>query len=190
MKPNRDQKITLNQDQMRCLTSSLRTEILSVLMSQGPLTAIEIGACTGYSPKSLYYPIKKLITCGLVQATEVVRSNVRSEQRFDASANEVELPHDDPMTRELSNKALVSAMAVAHREVILATSQPEDPPQKITCIRSTVRLNEENLAILMQKLAQIAEFIKAQSDSTAPTYSLTMAVTPRKMIRHRKRPVD
>lgn len=169
--------IVLNELQIECLRSPLRYEILSILIADGPISVTDLAPRIGYPKKSLYYPIKKLVACGLVNTGERHIKGKRPEQIFDATAHNIQLG-DTRGTHRLSDETLVATMGVALRELVRAAENP-NPDLEIVCHRTVVRLSEDHLAQLESKLADIVEFIRLNSDSSAVAYSLTMALVPR-----------
>jgi DNA-binding transcriptional ArsR family regulator len=171
--------MTLDKAQLECLKSPLRAEILSLLISDGPMSVTDLGRSTGYSKKSLYYPLRKLMACGLVHPGEVLLDGRRPEQLFDSAMAAMRLPKDDPATDALANEALVSAMSVALREVVRATESPQASDLDIVCHRTVAKLSEADRQELVRMLAAISDFVRDHTDLEAPAFSLTLALVPR-----------
>lgn len=168
----RSELIVLNEAQMECLRAPLRSELLSILMAEGPTSVASLGRSTGHPVKSLYYPLRKLMAVGLVRSAGVLSEGRRPEQLFDAAADNVEL--QDGM-REQANKALVGTMSVALREVVRATATSID----VVCHRNVVRLSPSDREELLRMLGAVSDFVRERADPAEPAFSLTMALVPR-----------
>ncbi len=175
----RKQVLTLNSEQLDCLRSPIRSEILSWLISDGPMTVSELCRITGYLQKSLYYPIRKLEACQLVQSVSTSYEGARPEQQYDACMDNMELPKRDPSTQMLANKALIGIMSVALREVARAANSDKSHSIGIFCHRNVVRLGESDREELVKKLKEISDFIRDRADNDSPPFSLTTALVPR-----------
>ncbi len=176
--------LTLNAEQMDCLISPVRVDVVEALRLAGRASIAELAARLGRSPHSLYHHIRLLESCRLILICGKRRSGSREEAIYTLRSARFALAKNatDPLYRRQAVKTLRLVLRKAEREHQRAQEAVQTGAvagKEIRMLRLTASLNTRDAATLRRKLAELGEWVR-QHETTARgrLYSLTGLVTP------------
>ena len=174
----------LRQDQLECLTSPVRADILDHLSGRGPLTVRDLSASLGRKPSSLYYHLEILVETGLVVVAGEDTSGRRPEVIYRALAPRMRARR---ALGEPANRAIMSQMAEAalrqaardfERGLARDDALTEGPERTLGFYRTVSRCDPATLAEVNAHLEAIAELLWSARDETQPLLTLAWAMAP------------
>ena len=81
--------LVLNREQIACLASPLKRDILEAMLRLRAASIPELTAYMGRSPKSLYYHVHQLCQVGLLVVREMRQAGKRSEAVYGLVADRI-----------------------------------------------------------------------------------------------------
>jgi hypothetical protein len=140
----------------------------------------ELGQLLAIDPKTLYYPLKKLINVGLVVKEGLGRSAKRVEATYKLAAKRLEISPTASWTARL--KSLRSTLKCAEQEALAAAAATKDCPEvsdSISIMRSPFWLSLEDRRELDKRLnAVVSEFREKSLPGTGSPFIWTSLIAP------------
>lgn len=155
----------LDREQLQCLASPRRHDILDRLVPSGPLSIKELAGAIGADPPSLYHHIRKLLAVGLVVEAGTRVVNRRREQLYDAPGRRMRLTRalEDPANRELFVQICASLCREMERDFrrgsAATAARTAGPGKNLGFSRLIGAPTPEGLAEINRKLEEIAAII-------------------------------
>ncbi|MEZ5680594.1 MAG: helix-turn-helix domain-containing protein [Erythrobacter sp.] len=174
----------LRRDQLECLTSPVRADIVDHLSGRGALTVRELSASLGRKPSSLYYHLELLIETGLVLVAGEDNSGRRPEALYRVLAPRMRARRAlaEPANREVVARMADAALRQASRDfergLARDDAQTEGPERKLGFYRSVNRCDPATLAKVNEHLDAIAELLWSARDEEQPLLTFAWAMAP------------
>ena len=158
-------QITLNREQLECLASPLRKELLEALRQLGTASITELATFMERSPKSLYYHIHQFQRVGLVEVSETRMAGKREEAVYKLIAERFVLEEDseDAGYVKAAARSVSALLRKVDKEFQQASeAQPggTDEMQEVLVMRVMTRLNPTDLAQLRKMLREASQFAR------------------------------
>ena len=174
----------LRQDQLECLTSPVRADILDHLSGRGPLTVRDLSASLGRKPSSLYYHLEILVETGLVVVAGEDTSGRRPEVLYRALAPRMRArralgePANRTIMSQMAEAALRQAVRDFERGLARDDAKTEGPERTLGFYRSVNRCDPATLAKVNEHLDEIAELLWSARDEEEPLLTFAWAMAP------------
>jgi predicted ArsR family transcriptional regulator len=152
--------LVLNEEQVTCLASPLRKELMSAFINHGPTTVAEIGRKLGRRAKSLYYHVEQLVDAGLVKAVGQQPGVKKPETVYGAVSSRLELASNPSESyRESSRKSIQALIRLTARQFDKAEVAGRRP--RVTKV--SFQLTREDQSELAAKLKQVFQWAEERS---------------------------
>ena len=178
---------------LKIIANPLRFQIVESLLSK-PLTVKQVAEKLGLAPSKLYYHVKQLEECGLIEVVETRLVSNMVEKVYRAAATEVEI---DPALCSIATSegqeqvnTMITATIDTTREDLVRSFEAyalerdmgeETQPRRAYVTRATSRIDSARVEEFRSRLdALMEEFEAADTDGAAATeelfpYTLMMA---------------
>ena len=180
---NRPYWIT-RKDQIECLVSAVRTDIVDHLASTGPLSIKELAHQIGMKPSALYHHFELLLDVDLIHEAGTQVANRKSEKLYATPSRRMRMIKalGDPDNADEMRK-MVSALARrAERDFSNGLdhekSKTTGPARNLGYYRIANRPDKETLREVNQKFEEIAELLWRDPDPSQPLLSLAWVMAP------------
>jgi predicted transcriptional regulator len=174
--------LVLNSDQLQCLASPVRGELLEVIGELGSCSVAELAHHLGKGPHTLYYHLAKLEEVGLVACTGARRAGRRDERLYDVVTHDFYLPRReaDSETRQLLFRMAASSLRTAMREHRDNIDEPEWA-EFAQFVRTSMRLKKEDAREFRRKIRDAINWANSRrtKDDDSLVLSFTSVVTPK-----------
>lgn len=176
--------IDLDEKQLQCMSSSVRTEILKHIQHQGPCSIKEVAALLGRSHADLFYHFRELAICGLLDIVEWRKAGKRTEAVYAAAARKYiyELSGKPPSFLEKAAKSVGGMLRLADREFAAAAKAAPHEPSVLAgmkAMRTSARLSNEDSETLKRKIEEIVDWMRERDKAdSGPRVAFTGLVTP------------
>ncbi|HSD68984.1 MAG TPA: helix-turn-helix domain-containing protein, partial [Woeseiaceae bacterium] len=174
----------LREDQLRCLTSPIRHDMVDHLSAHGVMSIKELAASIGKKPASIYHHLKQLIEVGLVQEVGSRLVNRRHEKLYATPSRRMRLNRaladrsNSKVMRDIVD-ALCRQTARDFSHGLKAEDARRDGAQQnLRFFRLVNRPTAKSLKELNRKLDEIAEILWRDPDPDSPVVALTWILTP------------
>jgi DNA-binding transcriptional ArsR family regulator len=174
----------LDRDQIHCLVSAQRTDMVDRLAARGPMSMRELAAEIGMKPPALYRHLQKLLDVGLVVETGTRVVNRKQERLYATPSPRMRLIHalGDPRFRD----QMVQLVATLGRQMARdfehgirrGDAQTQGPERNLGLFRLLGSPDAATLARINAHLDGIMELMLTQHDPRAPFIALTWTMTP------------
>ena len=172
------------KDQIECLVSAVRTDIVDHLASTGPLSIKELAHQIGMKPSALYHHFELLLEVDLIQEAGARVANRKSEKLYATPSRRMRMIKalGDPNNADEMRK-MVSALARrAERDFSNGLehekSKTTGPARNLGYYRIANRPDKQTLREVNQKFDEIAELLWRDPDPTQPLMSLIWVMAP------------
>ena len=152
-------KITLNAEQLACLASPARNEVLTQLRGMGQGSASEVAKALGKKPEAVHYHLKALVVAGLAVAAYRRPAPKKPESVYEPVGSALELPPPDasPEIATLARKAVRAGFSATARGYLEAAVTAEHDP----AVRSQMHLIRANLRLSRKDAKTFIDLIEA-----------------------------
>jgi len=157
----------LTNDQLRCLASPARNDVLVALRAVGPASTKEVAARVGRSPEATHYHLKALFDVGLIQVVGRRPAPKKPETIYACVSTRLKLPTDSE-SRELRKKAVEASIRQALRGYLAAKASNANEKQ---IVRTTVRLSNDDRERFFALISEALAFAETHSKADAPLCS-------------------
>ncbi|MBS1718287.1 MAG: helix-turn-helix transcriptional regulator [Armatimonadetes bacterium] len=169
-------KIVATFEQLECLASLARREVYYAFLTYGDLTVKQLSEKMGRPTKSLYYPVRQLVQCGLLEVAETHRVAKRTEATYRATSDEIDLPPADPRNLKVISKSMRLTLRRALGDVN-SLRTPEEL-NKVFIDRSRIRMSAEVYREVCRLIMEAIHFAKEHSDPQAEEFSMLVLGLP------------
>jgi DNA-binding transcriptional ArsR family regulator len=174
----------LRQDQVRCLASARRQEILDRLVAVGPSSVRECATSIGLAPSAVYRHLHQLVAVGLV--VEAGRRVVqrRTEKLYAPIAPRVRLAGalDQGLEPRLFKTVVASLSRQMNRDFAAAVARPgavtRGARRNLGFFRLVGAPDARTLARINRHLAEIAELLWSTPGRKRPLVALGWVLAP------------
>ncbi len=152
-------KMTLNADQLACLASPARNEVLTQLRGMGQGSASEIAKALGKKPEAVHYHLKALVAAGLALVAYRRPAPKKPESVYKPIGTALQLPpaNAGPEIAALARKAVRAGFAATARGYLAAAKMAEEDP----VVRSNMHLIRANLRLATEDAKTFLSLIEA-----------------------------
>lgn len=181
---NRDTYWILRKDQLVCLASTVRMDIVDHLVGRGPMSIKQLAASMGRQPSSIYYHINMLLKAELVVEAGSQVSNRRAEVLYETRAPRMRLQKAlaDPDNHETIDRTVGAISRQAHRDFVQGLTHPEaqleGAERNLGFFRLINRPSAECLREINGYLERIAEILWEERDMDQPLIAFAWTLTP------------
>lgn len=157
-------ELILNVEQLRCLASPVRNDVLTRLRLLGEASAREVAEALGRSPASVHYHLLALVEAGLVEEAYRKPSPRKPESFYRSAARRLILPKAedrDAEVQQATRQTLLAQLRRLAREYEDAFDRAEASPEirpAMQFITYATRLSPADLETFKQKVRDLAEF--------------------------------
>lgn len=161
--------LVLNADQLRCLASPLRNEVLTRLRVMGQGSARELGDAVGKGTEAVHYHLKQLESVGLVKPLFKRPAPKKPETVYGPVGDRLNLPsvEGDPELDQLARNVVLTGMRQVMRGYEkAATKALSDPTVRPNLLvqRTNVKLGTEDLVRFRHMLTELQKFLDEHRD--------------------------
>jgi predicted transcriptional regulator len=116
----------LRKDQLECMASTVRMDIVDHLVGNGQMSIKQLAASMGRQPSSIYYHINMLVKAELVVEAGTQISNRRTEVLYATRAPRMRLQKAlaDPANHETIDRTVGAISRQAHRDFVQGLTHP------------------------------------------------------------------
>jgi DNA-binding transcriptional ArsR family regulator len=174
----------LREDQLRCLTSPVRHDMVDHLSAHGVMSIRDLAASIGKKPASIYHHLKQLIEVGLVQEVGTRLVNRRHEKLYATPSRRMRL--NKALADRANNQVMREIVDALCRQtardftygLIDEAARRDGVQQNLRFFRLVNRPTPRSLKELNRKLDEIAEILWRDPDPESPVVALTWILTP------------
>lgn len=174
----------LRDDQLRCLASPVRHDLVDHLSAHGVMSIKELAASIGKKPASTYHHLNQLIEVGLVLEVGSRVVNRRHEKLYATPSRRMRL--NRALVDRGNSKVMRGIVDALCRQTardfsygLEANNARRDGPQQdLRFFRLVNRPSKKSLKELNTKLDEIAEILWRDPDPASPVVALTWILTP------------
>ena len=172
-------KLTLSQDQVRAMASSVRQRIVAVLFSQGQSSISEIAEALERRPDSLYHHVRVLLGVGLIRQTGERVAGRNHEALYETVAGQfaADLETQDPQYMAEFSRMMRSVLADGASHHAQAFTQPETRA-RVLFETANVRLGEEQVEQFNRELRDLVHRVKGAAEPDAGRHLFVFLSTP------------
>ena len=181
---NKDTYWILREDQLQCLSSTVRSDIIDHLVGRGPMSIKQLAASLGRQPSSIYYHIDMLLKVGLVIEAGTQVSNRRTEVLYQTPAPRVRLKRAilNPKNHEVINRMVGVLSRQSQRDFTEGLGHPamqaDGPERNLGFFRLINRPSPESLREINRHLDRIAEILWEERDMDQPLIAFAWTLAP------------
>lgn len=174
----------LREDQLDCLSPTVRTDIIDHLVGRGPMSIKQLAGSLGRQPSSIYYHIDMLQKVGLVVEAGTQLSNRRTEVLYKTPAPRVRLKKaiPNPDNHDAIGKMIGVLSRQSQRDFVQGLEHPvmqsDGPERNLGFFRMVNRPSPESLREINRHLDRIAEILWEERDTDQPLVAFAWTLTP------------
>lgn len=174
----------LREDQLECLSSTVRTDIIDHLVGRGPMSIKQLAASLGRQPSSIYYHIDMLQKVGLIIEAGTQVSNRRTEVLYQTPAPRIRLKKaiPNPKNHDAINKMVGVLSRQSQRDFAQGLTHPDmradGPERNLGFFRLINRPSPESLQEINRHLDRIAEILWEERDMDQPLIAFAWTMAP------------
>lgn len=174
----------VREDQVRCLASARRQDMVDRLAAGGPLSVRELAATIGMKPSALYHHLSPLLDVGLVVEAGSRLVNRRREKLYDTPSSRMRLLRalSRPATRPLMKDTVTALCRQMDRDFANGIGSPaaaaEGAARNLGFFRLVGRPGKGALVRINEHLAAIGDILWNENDPRSPLVALAWTFTP------------
>ncbi len=172
------------RDQIACLVSAVRTDIVDHLASTGPLSIKELAGQIGMKPSALYHHFEKLLEVKLIREAGTRLVNRKTEKLYATPSRRMRMIKalGDPENAVEMRKIVTALGRRAERDFSIGLdhdkSRTTGPARNLGYYRIANRPDKKTLREVNQKFEEIAELLWRDPDPSQPLLSLVWIMAP------------
>ena len=174
----------LREDQLECLTSTVRMDIVDHLVGNGPMSIKELAASLGRQPSSIYYHMDMLVNAELVVEAGTQLANRRTEAVYAAKAPRMRIQKalSNSQNNDVINRMAGVISRQAHRDFAQGLEHParelDGPDRNLGFFRLINRPSPESLREINGYIERIAEILWEERDMSQPLIAFSWTLAP------------
>jgi len=174
----------LREDQLECLASTVRIDMIDHLVGRGPMSIKQLAASLGRQPSSIYYHIDMLMKAELVVEAGTQVSNRRTEVLYEARAPRMRIMKAlaDPKNHDTINRMVGGVLRQSQRDFSQGLTHPaaqvDGPERNLGFFRLINRPSPESLREINGYIERIAEILWEERDMNQPLIAFSWTLTP------------
>lgn len=178
MKKDRDYAhIVLSEEQVICLSSPLRKELLATFISFGPASVSEVATRLNKRAKSLYYHIEQMEAHGLLRVVGRQTSVKKPEALYAAVSPRIEFDKEPSQSyRSAMRKSIQSLLRLVSRQM----DQAEKAGLKPRITKLSLRLSSADQKEWERRVRELLEWAEERDDSSRPVRHVLLFEIPLK----------
>ncbi|MEM7201060.1 MAG: helix-turn-helix domain-containing protein [Planctomycetota bacterium] len=172
-------------EQLRAMAAPARQRIIAGMEALGVVSAPELARHLGRSTESLYFHLRKLVACGLVEDVGERRTRRRSERLYRLTAPKLRIAGDlaDPDFRDALGDACRTILRATERDYCRALDSPharlQGQARNLSLQHYHVHLTPGDRRRLVQMLEEMTTFLLERNDPDRGTlHALTAVLAP------------
>ena len=175
----------LRQDQLHCLCSAVRMDLVDHLAGRGPLSVRELAEAVGMQPSAVYHHLRQLIAVDLVSEAGARVVNRKSEKLYETPSRRMRLRRalEDPANTDIMRQFVEALCRQAERDFAggqKAGGNPSPGPDRnLGFFRAILRPKPATLARLNTVLNELFDIIWDEPDPDQPALALTWILAPK-----------
>jgi DNA-binding transcriptional ArsR family regulator len=175
----------LRRDQLLCLTSAVRMDLVDQLAGRGPMSIRELAVVVGMQPSALYHHLKKLLAVDLVLECGTRVVNRKSEKIYKTPSRRIRLRRalEDPANAEVMRDFVEALCRQAERDFAAGQAAggraAPGPDRNLGFFRLIARPSPDALTRLNALLEEAAEIFWEDPDPSQPPIALTWVIAPK-----------
>ena len=160
-----EKTLVLNADQLSCIASPLRSELLGASVRMRKFSVNELAEKVGRNPKALYPHVRQMVEVGLLKQVEERLSGKRIEAIYAPVSGRIEIPRDnfDPEYRRAIRMKLRATIRQTEREYLRYLDGVTDEDRSIS-VRYFLKLSPGRIVELKKKLMEIGKWAETLAD--------------------------
>lgn len=174
----------MREDQLECLVSATRTDIVDHLAAHGPMSVKELAVAIGMQPSALYHHIDKLLEVGLVVEQGSRVANRKQEKLYATLSRRIRLRRalEEGQHKDIMNRIVATLGRRAERDFARgqehASACADGNARNLGFFRLVARPNAEKLARINALLGEVAELMWEDADPDGDVVALTWVMAP------------
>jgi DNA-binding transcriptional ArsR family regulator len=174
----------MDRDQLVCLASPRRHDIVDRLVGSGPMSIKDLAALIGADPPALYHHIRKLVAARLVAPAGVRVVNRRREQLYEAPGKRMRLSKalGEPANRDIFVQITASLSRQMERDFrkgsAAAAARTMGPQKTLGFSRLIGTPGPEGMAQINRRLEEIAAILWDSPRGTCELVCLSWVLSP------------
>lgn len=175
----------LRRDQILCLSSAVRMDMVDQLAGRGPLSIRELAAVIGMRPSAIYHHLRQLLAVELVREAGTRVVNRKSEKLYETPSRRMRMRRalEDPANAELMRGIVAALCRQAERDFAAgldnAGKAAPGPDRNLGFFRLIARASPDALARLNRLLEEAGEILWETPDPDQPAIALTWVIAPK-----------
>lgn len=169
----------LRRDQLLCLRSAVRMDLVDHLAGWGPLSVRELAIAVGMQPSAVYHHLRQLIAVDLVREAGARVVNRKSEKLYETPSRKMRLRRalEDPANAEIMQRIVEALCRQAERDFTgglqAGGKAAPGPDRDLGFFRLIARPSPDTLARLNAVLDQLYDILWEEPDPSQPAIALT-----------------
>ncbi len=175
----------LRTDQLLCLSSAVRMDIVDQLAGRGRMSVRELAEAIGMQPSAIYHHMRQLLAVELVLEVGTRVVNRKSEKLYETPSRRMRLRRalEDPANTQIMERFVEALCRQAERDfaagIEAGGSAAPGPARDLGFFRLISRPTPDALARLNARLEEIAEILWEEPDPSQPPIALTWIIAPK-----------
>ena len=174
----------LREDQLACLASATRMDIVDHLAAHGPMAVRELAPAIGMKPSAIYHHLEQLVEVGLVADTGSRTHNGKAEALYNTPSRRMRLRRalEDPANAETMQKIVTALGRRAQRDFSQGQRHADvragGDARNLGFFRLVNRMDAKRLARMNALLDEVAELMWQEGDEDGELVALTWVMAP------------
>jgi DNA-binding transcriptional ArsR family regulator len=175
----------LRQDQLRCLCSAVRMDLVDQLAGRGPMSARELAQVVGMKPSALYHHLRQLLAVDLVHEAGTRVVNRKSEKLYETPSRKMRMRRalEDPANADIMKRFIEALCRQAERDFAgglgAGGRAMQGPDRNLGFFRLISRPSPDALVRLNAVLDQLYDILWEAPDPDQPAIALTWILAPK-----------
>ena len=174
----------LRRDQLACLASPIRTDIVDHLAGRPPMPIRDLATRIGKQPSAIYHHLRQLIDVGLVVETGTQVVNRKSEKLYSTPAPRIRLKKalanrgNADIMSEIAGAMLRQSARDFAAGVTADGAKSDGAYRNLGMFRLINRPSKRSLKRVNALLEEIGEILWEEDEAGEPLVALTWVMTP------------
>lgn len=181
---DKDETWIQRSDQLQCLVSPVRLDIVDHLAARGPLSIKDVARAIGKRPSALYHHIDQLVEVDLVQEAGTRIVNRKQEKLYSTPSRRMRLKRalSVPEHQEVMADIVAALARQADRDFSqgqkVCSALAEGDHRNLGFFRLVAKPGSGRLARINMLLDEIGELMWDEADEEASSIALTWIMAP------------